>query len=206
MLPVQDVRHRLLERARALGVDGDSEERLIDALLDREVQVPPPDEQECRRYYAEHPDLFRSGDLVEADHILFAVTEQVPLAALRRRAEQALAQVLADPGCFAALAAECSNCPSAQLGGNLGQFGRGDVVPEFWQAIAAFGGTGILPSLVHSRHGLHLVRVNRRVEGRALPYEAVREDIAARLAERSLRRALRDYAHALLHGTEAQAH
>jgi len=199
MLPVQDIRDRLLERARALGLTGDSEERLIDALLDREVQPSAPGEADCRRFYAAHPDLFRSGELVEVDHILFAVTEHTPLAALRQRAQQVLEQALAEPGRFAALAAEYSNCPSAQVGGNLGQLTRGDVVPEFWRALAAFAGTGTLPALVETRYGLHVLRVNRRVEGRLLPYEAVRERIAARLAERGLQQALRDYAHALMH-------
>jgi peptidyl-prolyl cis-trans isomerase C len=205
-MQVQDIRNRLLERARALGLEGESEERLIDELLDREVQPPAPTEADCRRYYDAHRSLFRSGDLVEADHILFAVTERTPLAALRARAQQVLEEAIAAPQRFGELARECSNCPSAQVGGNLGQLGRGDVVPEFWQAIVAFGGTGTVPALVETRHGLHVLRVNRRVEGRALPYEAVRDRIAARLAERNLQQALREYAHALMHEAEAQPH
>ena len=205
-MQVQDIRSRLLERARALGLGADTEERLLDALLDREVQVSAPTEDDCRRYYAERPDLFRSGDLVEADHILFAVTDGVPLPALRSRAQQVLDDVLAEPERFAPLAAEFSNCPSAQVGGNLGQLSRGDVVPEFWQAIAQSAGTGVLPGLVESRYGLHIVRVSRRIEGRTLPFEAVQPQIAARLAERNLQQALREYAHALMHEAEAHPH
>ncbi len=205
-MQAQDIRNRLLERARALGLEGDSEERLVDELLDREVQPPLPTEDDCRRYYAAHRSLFRSGDLVEADHILFAVTEHTPLAAMRSRAQQVLEQVLAEPARFAALAAECSNCPSAQVGGNLGQLTRSEVAPEFWQAVAQFPGTGILPNLVESRYGLHVLRVSRRIDGRELPFEAVQPRIAARLAERNLRRALRDYAHSLMHASEAHSH
>lgn len=205
-MQVQDIRNRLLERARALGLEGDSEERLIDELLDREVQPPLPTQDDCRRYYDAHRSLFRSGDLVEADHILFAVTEHTPLAALRERAQWVLEQVLAEPARFAALAAEYSNCPSAQVGGNLGQLTRSDAVPEFWQAVAQFPGTGILPKLVESRYGLHVLRVTRRIEGRELPFESVQPQIAARLAERGLQRALRDYAHSLMHASEAHSH
>jgi len=205
-MQVQDIRSRLVERARALGIGADTEEALLDALLDREVQVTAPTEDDCRRYYAEHPDLFRSGDLVEADHILFAVTDGVPLAALRGRAQQVLDEALADPKRFAPLAAEFSNCPSAQVGGSLGQLARGDVVPEFWQAIVQSAGTGVMPALVESRYGLHVVRVSRRVEGRALPFEAVQPQIAARLAQRKLQQALRDYAHALMHEAEEHPH
>lgn len=205
-MQAQDIRNRLLERARALGLEGDSEERLVDELLDREVQPPLPTEDDCRRYYAAHRSLFRSGDLVEADHILFAVTEHTPLAAMRSRAQQVLEQVLAEPARFAALAAEYSNCPSAQVGGNLGQLTRSEVAPEFWQAVAQFPGTGILPNLVESRYGLHVLRVSRQIDGRELPFEAVQPRIAARLAERNLRRALRDYAHSLMHASEAHSH
>ena len=201
-MQVQDIRNRLVERARALGLEGESEERLIDELLDREVQPPAPTEADCRRYYDAHRSLFRSGDVVEADHILFAVTEHTPLAALRSRARQVHEQVLAEPVRFAALAGECSNCPSARVGGNLGQLTRREVVPEFWQAIAQFPGTGLLPTLVETRYGLHVLRVTRRIEGRELSFEAVQPQIAARLAERGLQQALRDYAHALAHGAD----
>jgi peptidyl-prolyl cis-trans isomerase C len=196
---IQDIRDRLLARARELGLEGDSEERLLDALLDREVQAPLPTEADCLAFYHEHPDLFRSGDLVEADHILFAVTDGVRLIELRQRAQQVLDTARSDPARFAALALEYSNCPSAQVGGNLGQLSRRDVVPEFWQAVATFAGIGVLPTLVETRYGLHVVRVTRRIEGRVLPYDTVQPRIADRLAERGLEHALRDYAHGLLH-------
>lgn len=205
-MQVQEIRSRLVERARALGLQGDSEEHLLDALLDREVTVAEPTAEDCRRYYDEHVELFRSGDLVEADHILFAVTEQVPLPALRQQAQQVLEALLAAPDKFARAATEYSNCPSAQVGGNLGQLTRNEVAPEFWQAIAPAESVGILPRLVETRYGLHIVRVARRVEGRVLPFEAVHEQVRARLSERALQQALRDYAHALLHEQPAHHH
>lgn len=205
-MQVQDVRSRLLERAKALGLEGDTEERLLDALLDREVQVAPPTLADCQRYYAEHPELFRVGELVEADHILFAVTEHVPLAALRERAQRVLDELRADPQRFAPLASEFSNCPSAQVGGSLGQFTREDVVPEFWQAVMNCDGAGVLPALVETRYGLHIVRVARRVAGRALPFDAVQGQILERLSEHNLRRALREYAHAVVHDEADHAH
>lgn len=205
-MQVQDIRSRLLERARSLGLEGETEEHLLDALLDREVQVASPTPADCQRYYAEHPDLFRVGDLIEADHILFAVTDHVPLAALREHAQAVLDELRAAPEGFAQRAAELSNCPSAQVGGNLGQLTREAVVPEFWQALTASDGTGVLPALVETRYGLHIVRVARRVAGRALPFEAVQPQIMQRLSELGLKRALREYAHALVHGDADHTH
>ena len=96
------IRELLLQRARALGLtpEGEAADAAIDALLAREAPVPSPTEAECRRYYDAHPGKFRSGDLVEASHILFAVSPKAPLAAIRARAEAALKEILAEAARF----------------------------------------------------------------------------------------------------------
>ncbi len=201
------IRGRLLARAGALGIAGESEEAIIDALLEREVNVEPPTDEECRAFHAAHPDAFRAGALIEADHILFAAREDAHRSALRDFAQQKLALLQHGEIDFADAAKQWSNCPSAAVGGNLGQLTREQVVPEFWQALEEFGATGIVPQPVETRFGLHIVRVSRRVPGEPLPYQLVAERIAAHLAEHRLRVALRDYAHALLHESlEAQSH
>lgn len=204
---LQAIRGQLLARAAALGIAGDSEEAIIDALLEREVNVEPPTDEECRAFHAAHPDAFRAGALIEADHILFAAREDSHRPALRDFAQEKLARLQRGEIDFAEAAKQWSNCPSAAVGGNLGQLTREQVVPEFWQALEEFGATGIVPQPVETRFGLHIVRVSRRVPGEPLPYEFVAERIASHLAEHRLRVALRDYAHALLHeDLEAESH
>jgi peptidyl-prolyl cis-trans isomerase C len=100
---------------------------------------------------------------------------------------------LREPKRFAAVAAEMSNCPSAQQGGNLGQISRGDTVPEFEKALFRLGPTGLLRELVRSRYGFHIVAVDRRVPGAKLPFEVVRDDIAERLGAMVEEKALRQY-------------
>ncbi len=193
------VRELLRQRAVALGlldaaVEDETEiDAAIEALLDKEVTTPVPTEAECRRYYEQNPAEFESGDLVHARHILFQVTPQVNLPQMRARAEQALNELLAEPGRFAALAAELSNCPSGAQGGNLGQIGRGDMLPEFEKAVFKFGASGILRELVKTRYGFHIVAVDRRIPGHRLPFDVVQEEIAARLRSRVEERALRQY-------------
>jgi peptidyl-prolyl cis-trans isomerase C len=130
---------------------------------------------------------------VHARHILFQVTPGVDVAQLRARAERTLAELLQAPERFGALACELSNCPSGQQGGNLGQIGRGDMVPEFEKALFRLGPTGILRAIVRTRHGFHIVAVDQRIPGRMLPFEAAREQIAARLKASVEERALRQY-------------
>jgi len=112
---------------------------------------------------------------------------------IRARAERTLNELLREPERFAALAAETSNCPSGQHGGNLGQLGRGDTVPEFEKALFRLGPTGVLRELVRTRHGFHILAVDRRIPGKKLPFDAVRDEIAERLAAAVEEKALRQY-------------
>ena len=192
------LRRVMLYEAGRLGLDTTDEEQAIAGLLKREAGSPAPDEAACRRLYAANPLRFTVGACVEADHILFQVTPRVPLEALRLQAEAVLAEALARPRAFAELARRYSNCPSAAVGGSLGQLGRGDTVPEFERALFAMEEGKVHPALVHSRHGLHIVRVQRSVPGQRLPYGAVAADIALVLGAMGRDTAWRHYAKVLV--------
>jgi peptidyl-prolyl cis-trans isomerase C len=169
------------------------EDRVIAALLDAEVATPAATADECRRHYDAHPERFVSGELVEARHVLFAVTPGTPVGALRERAEATLAELRSHPERFAARAGELSNCPSGAQGGILGQFGRGQMVPEFDAALFGHAGTGVLPQLVATRYGFHVVCVDHRVPGQRVPFEHVARSIAAQLEAQVTARALQQY-------------
>jgi len=187
------LRRVLLDEASRQGLDATDEEGAIGDLLAREAAAPEADEAACRRFYQMHPERFMAGELVEADHILFQVTPGVNLDMLRAHANAVLAELLEDPSRFAEVAREQSNCPSAAVGGSLGQLGRGDTVPEFESAVFALPAGGLLPQLLQTRHGLHIVRVTRRIEGRLLPYEHVAGQIASALTAMSRDIAWRQY-------------
>jgi peptidyl-prolyl cis-trans isomerase C len=200
------VRELLLQRAGELGLleggapraavtfaSRDAEDRVIAALLDAEVVTPAATPDECRRHYDANPERFTSGDLVEARHILFAVTPGTPVALLRDKAEATANELRAHPERFVVRAKELSNCPSGAQGGALGQFGRGQMVPEFDEAVFGTEATGVLPQLVTTRYGFHVVCVDHRVPGRPLPFEAVERAIASGLQMQVTARALRQY-------------
>lgn len=196
---VTAVRELLRQRAVAIGLldarsaDATPIDQAIEELLTREVATPVATEEECRRYYETHRQEFQSGDLVHARHILFQVTPSVNVPEIRARAEEALNQLLREPERFAALAAELSNCPSGQQGGNLGQIGPGDTVPEFEKALFRLAPTGLLRELVKTRYGFHIVTVDERIPGKALPFDMVREKIAEQLSAAVEEKALRQY-------------
>ena len=66
-------------------------------------------------------------------------------------------------------------------------------MPEFERAVFALLAGGLLPQLLETRHGLHIVRVTRRIEGRMLAYEQVAQQIAHALSSVSRDTAWRQY-------------
>ncbi|HXT80164.1 MAG TPA: peptidylprolyl isomerase [Acetobacteraceae bacterium] len=203
-------RELLRQRAVAVGLldaascDDTAIDQAVEELLMREAPTPEPTEEECRRYYDANPRAFESGDLVHARHILFQVTPSVRIPEVRARAEQTLNELLREPGRFAALAAELSNCPSGQQGGNLGQIGRGETVPEFEKVLFRFGPTGLVGELVRTRYGFHIIAVDQRIAGKRLPFDLVRDRIAERLRAAVEEKAVSQYVSILAGKAEIQ--
>lgn len=199
------IRELLLQRANKIGLaatarvlDGareTDEEAVIRTLLEREVRTPTADDTVCRRYYDNNRRQLRAPDLFEPAHILFKARRD-DAAAYARAVEQAdatLAELSEHPDRFGALARALSDCPSAAEGGRLGQVRRGETTPEFETFLFALEPGQICPTPVRTRYGVHVLRLERQVVGETLPFEAVRDRIAAYLEEASWRRAVAQY-------------
>ena len=191
----------LLPASDSLSSDGVLSEHAssaIETLLEQSLAMPEPSEQACRRHYASHLALYRTGERVEVRHILFAVTQGVDVVALRNRAETTLLDVRCHDGSaaedrFAKAASTLSNCPSGAQGGQLGWLGTADCAPEFAKEIFGHTEVGVLPRLVHSRFGLHVVEVLAREPGQERPFEAVSGAVAMSLKQTTYVTALRQY-------------
>lgn len=179
------------------GVISEAAVNAIEALLDEMLTFPDPSEEDCRRHYAANQSTYHTGEKLHARHILFAVTDGVDVAALRKRAETALLDVRchddASADTFAKTAKELSNCPSSEMGGDLGWLCISDCAPEFARELFGKAEVGVLPRLVHSRFGLHVVEVLQRNPGISQPFEAVRGAVAMSLRQRAYVAALRHY-------------
>ena len=64
---------------------------------------------------------------------------------------------------FEQLAAECSNCPSGQSGGDLGEFSQGQMVPEFDQVVFNEA-IGEIHGPVATQFGYHIIEITSRTE------------------------------------------
>jgi peptidyl-prolyl cis-trans isomerase C len=199
------IRELLLQEARRLDIcveqradlDGrreTAEDSQVRGLIEREVRIPDADEETLRRFYENNLRRFVTPSLYEADHVLIGARrdDDGAFAAARERAS-ALGDILATaPERFATLARDYSDCPSASLGGSLGQIGPGDTTAEFEAALVDLA-PGEISSPVETRYGVHLIRLTRRIDGRQLPFEAVRERIASYLVEHVQRQATAQY-------------
>jgi peptidyl-prolyl cis-trans isomerase C len=169
----------------------------IEALLDRELQLPEPSEEALRRHHAAQRGRFAVGERVHLRHVLFAVTQGVDVNALRQRAEACLLDVrcrsAGDEDRFALAAASTSNCPSGAEGGNLGWLTADACAPEFAREVFGKPEVGVLPRLVHSRFGLHVVEVMARQPGVEPGFEAVRSAVAQSMRQQAFATALRQY-------------
>jgi peptidyl-prolyl cis-trans isomerase C len=137
----------LLRRAKYLGITPEpisdeagrretDDEALMRTVVEREVAVPEPDDETCRRYYERNQGRFRSSDIYEASHILFAALPDNHEAYAQARADAAavLSTLSDNPERFAALA-RASRCPSAEQGGTWPRL-QGQTTPEFERALA----------------------------------------------------------------------
>ncbi|MEO8974294.1 MAG: peptidylprolyl isomerase [Casimicrobiaceae bacterium] len=179
------------------GATSEAAAAAIETLLERSVLVPVPSEEACRRHFAAHESTYRSGERVHLRHILFAVTPGVDVVALRKRAEMAMLEVRCFDGSaspsFASTATQWSNCPSGAAGGDLGWLTTVDCAPEFAREVFGRTEVGVLPRLVHSRFGLHVVEVLERQGGSQQPFEVVRGAVETALHQQSYVAALRQF-------------
>jgi len=181
------------------GVLSEAASQAIDAWLERELQLPEPSEDACRRHHAAHPARYRTGQRAWLRHVLFAVTPGVDVVALRNRAEACLLEVRCHDGKahggasagFERAARELSNCPSGAEGGELGWLTPAECAPEFAREIFGHVEVGVLPRLVHSRFGLHVVEVLEREGGEPQSFETVRGAVAMALRQQTYVTALR---------------
>lgn len=200
------IRELLLQEVKRLGVvatardDGQGrreteDEASIRALIEQEVVTPAADIETCRRYYEQNRQRFRSADIYEAAHILLPAMQNNPQAYARARESAAalIAQLQEKPELFSDLVRAHSACPSRAQGGNLGQISSGQTTPEFERALATLAPGAMTCEPVATRYGFHVIRLDRRIEGRELPFEMVAESIADYLTDNVRRRATAQY-------------
>lgn len=132
-------------------------------------------EEDIAAFYTANARYFEVPEQVEASHILITVTNDEQKAEARAKIDAIRERLVAGED-FAKLASENSDCPSAKQGGNLGYFGRGQMVPPFEKAAFALA-TNEISDVVETTFGFHVIKVTDKREASKKALEEVRGDI-----------------------------
>ena len=165
-----------------------AEQMVIKKALDAEVKDPTePSEDDIKKVYADNKDKFVEGEKVAASHILIGVSEDAT-PAQKDEAKKKLVSIKADIDAkkitFADAAMKYSSCPSKAKGGDLGEFERGKMVPEF-DKVAFEAPVGSLSDVVETKFGYHLIKVTKHDKERTVPYEEAKKEITDYLKQKS---------------------
>lgn len=161
----------------------------INALLEKQASsVPEPTDAQTKKFYDDNQQEFvitPEQESVTASHILIntkEITDETEKANKKAELEALRKQIIEKKGeNFAELATAHSDCPSGKRsGGSLGQFGHGQMVPEFDKAAFAQE-VGVVGEIIETSFGYHIIKVTDKVLAGTTPYEDVKEGIANHL-------------------------
>ena len=159
--------------------------KLKDQLLtsfagERAIASVSVSDKDAREYYDANLEQFIGEESVNASHILVDTEE---------RANEILTKIKAGEISFEDAARENSSCPSKANGGSLGDFGKGQMVPEFDAAVFAMEEGTISDTPVKTQFGYHLIKLNSKKAAETMPYEEIAEEIKRALLTEKRRKA-----------------
>ena len=130
---------------------------------------------DAETFYNEHAEEFKTPETVSSKHILVDSEE---------KANEILAQIKAGDVTFEDAARANSTCPSKDQGGDLGTFGRGQMVPEFEEAVFNMN-NGEVSGPVKTQFGYHLIKVDTKNEAKAASFDEVKNKIVQQLIQKN---------------------
>ena len=159
--------------------------KLKDSLLtsyaaEKAVASVTVSDKDAEDYYNAHKEQFVSDESVNASHILVDSEE---------KALEILAKINAGEITFEDAAKEYSSCPSKANGGNLGDFGKGQMVPEFDEAVFKMETGEITSSPVKTQFGYHLIKLIAKNDAEEMPFASIAGEIKGALLQEKRRAA-----------------
>jgi peptidyl-prolyl cis-trans isomerase C len=165
-------------------------------LLERQTaDIADATEEEAREFYDANPDQFVQPESVSASHILVKVDAEDAddvKAEKKAKLEGIRQSIIDETVTFEDAAKADSDCPSSARGGDLGTFGKGQMVPEF--EVAAFSQeVGEVGPVVETQFGYHIIKVSDRKEEGTVEFEDVKDQLIAYLSGQKKQKVVSDY-------------
>jgi peptidyl-prolyl cis-trans isomerase C len=167
----------------------------IQQLINNEVaQKVMISDEESKTYYDTHPQSFVQPEQVRASHILIKVDADATEAQKTeaRKKITAIQQKLKKGEDFASLAENYSEDTTSKKGGDLGYFGRGQMVEPFEEAAFSLKPNEI-SDIVETQYGYHLIKVVDKKPEAKLTYAEVKDRLDQYLKQQKLQSAEKLY-------------
>lgn len=151
-------------------------------------------ETEIRAFYDKNPDKFKRDETVKTSHILIGTDGKASADDRKKALEKAgkLRKELAGGADFATLAKDNSTCPSSQHGGDLGFFGKGQMVPPFEKAAFALK-PGEISDVVETQFGYHIIKLTEKKPAATTDFKDVKTKIEEFLKGQKVNEAIQTY-------------
>ena len=151
-------------------------------------------EEDVRSFFDKNQDRFKQDETVKASHILIGVEGNATADEKNKAREKVdkLKKELAGGADFATLAKGNSTCPSAPQGGDLGFFGKGQMVPAFEKAAFALK-QGEVSDVVETQFGYHIITVTEKKPAITAEYKDVKAKIEEYLKGQKVNEAIQKY-------------
>ena len=152
-------------------------------------------EADAKEFYDSNPDQCMRPENVTASHILIKTEptdSDETKAENKAKLEEIRNNILAGTVTFEDAAKENSDCPSNARGGNLGTFGKGQMVPEF-EAAAFAQEIGEVGSVVETQFGYHIIKVTGHQEEGTVPFEEIKDQLSQYLTNQKKQEAVSNY-------------
>lgn len=130
-------------------------------------------DDEIKTFYEENQQQFVKSETVSAKHILTDSEE---------KCKDILEAIQKGEKTFEDAAKEFSTCPSKERGGDLGEFGRGQMVKEFEDAAFA-AEIGEIVGLVQTQFGYHLLKVEKKNAASVISFDQIKENLRTNLLQ-----------------------
>jgi len=144
---------------------------VITKLIKNEVEdkTRVTDDQ-MKLFYETHKEAFKSPDLWRASHVLVATEQEA----------KDIADQLAKGASFEELAKKYSTDATAERGGDVGYFRKGQLVPDFEKACLKLE-VGQVSDVVRTQFGYHIIKLTDKKESQIQPFENVKRVIEGEL-------------------------
>jgi len=165
---------------------------VINEYIEKEIAAKVTvTDAEAKKFYDENQDKFKQSESVRASHILCGVdakasTEEKQKA--RDKAEGLLKKIKAGED-FATLAKSDSTCPSSAKGGDLGSFGRGQMVKPFEDAAFALK-PGEVSGVVETQFGYHIIKLTEKKGAETVKFDDVKGKITDYLKNQKIQKGI----------------